>query len=398
MQSLSSRERILEALSCRKPDHVPSCFHAFRDLRKVCENDFEFYQKQLDLGLDVRVELPDLPIGPGPDVSVRCRKEAPKEPGAPSLLHKEYQTPSGTLKAIVRQVQDWPYGDQVPLMDDYLACRSEKFLVTEPADLPALRHLLAPPSDQAIADFRQMAKQYKEFAKKNDLLFSGGYRTYRRDNIPVSGADCSTFGIDGMMWLCGSTAPLFWTSDEPAFLEELIDTIAQFTRRRMEIFLDLGVEVLFKRAWYEGTSFWSPDLYAKLIAPVLRKDVALAHQAGAKFAYIQDSGTMPILDQLIDLGIDALVGFDPVEGVGTNLAELARRVDGKICLWGGVCGPLEVENKTYQEIHQAVANAIKICGQTGGYITSPVALRADSEKTWQNIRDFIKAWQELGKV
>ena len=364
----------------------------------MCETDFEFYQKQLDLGLDVRVELPDLPIGPGSDVSVRCWKEAPAKEGDVSLLHKEYDTPSGTLKAIVRQVEDWPYGDQVPLLDDYLACRSEKFLVSRPEDLPALRHLLAPPGDEAIAAFGDMAKEYRRFAEDHELLFTGGYRTYRADNIPLSGADGTTFGIDGLMWLCGSTEPLFWAYDQPGFLEELIDIMATFTRRRIEIFLDLGVRVIFKRAWYEGTSFWSPELFRKLIAPVLREDIALVHQAGVKFGYFQDSGTMPILDQLLELGVDALVGFDPVEGIGTDLAELASRVSGKMCLWGGVCGPLKIEQKSYEDIRQAVANAISTCGTSGGYIVAPVALRADSEETWQNVRDFIKAWQEARDV
>jgi len=54
-------------------------------------------------------------------------------------LHKEYITPAGTLYTVVREDAEWPYGDDVPFLDDYLCTRSEKFLIDawrEHRDLP----------------------------------------------------------------------------------------------------------------------------------------------------------------------------------------------------------------------------------------------------------------------
>ena len=387
---------MLASLSCQSPGYIPCCFMLFQVLQKQCADDFDFFDRQLELGLDVRVELPDLPIRFDPFVSVRTWKERPAGATAP-LLHKQYDTPSGTITTVVRQTEDWPYGDQVPLFDDYLTPRTEKYLVSEPADLAGLRHLLVPPSDADIAAFRESAAKYKQYAENKGLLFSGGWRDWRADEPAIVGANGGTMGIDALIWLCGAVPPLLWAYDQPEFLAELIKVITVWNRRRMEIILDSGVDVIMKRAWYEGTELWSPRLYRQFIAPVLREDVTLAHQAGAKFGYFITSGTLPILDQLLDLEVDVIIGVDPVMGKGTELDVLARRASDQICLWGGVNAPLSVEGATSAEIWRAVEHAVTACGPHGGFILSPVDNILDpSPQAWQNLLELISAWQHLG--
>ncbi len=88
-QMLSSRERMLQALNKQQPDYVPCCFMIFQALRQQYRDQVEFMERQLDMGLDVRVELPELPIRIHPDVKTREWKELPAD-GARPLLHKRY--------------------------------------------------------------------------------------------------------------------------------------------------------------------------------------------------------------------------------------------------------------------------------------------------------------------
>ncbi len=201
-------------------------------------------------------------------------------------------------------------------------------------------------------------------------------------------------GIDALMWLCGAVKPLYWAYDESDFLEELIEMIAVWNRKRMEIYLDEGVDLLIKRAWYESTDFWSPALYERFIAPVLKKDVELTHQAGAKFGYIITSGMMPLMENFIDIGIDVIIGVDPVQGRGTNLSILKEKANGKVCLWGGINGFLTVEKGTEDEVRYAVENALKILSKKSGFILSPVDnVTEDAEITWRNVDVLIKTWK-----
>ena len=400
MSDISSRERMLAALSREKPDHVPCCFMAFTDLQwRLSADDFEFFDKQSELGLDVRVHLPDMPVHFGAGVSVRTWKTHSAGERYP-LLHKEYHTPSGTLTTVVQQAEDWPYGDQVPLFDEYVTPRAQKFLVTGPADLAAFRHLLVPPTGEEIAAFRETAAEYKHYADDRGLLLCGGWWDGRSNPMDtIGGQGGEMLGVDALMWTCGATAPLYWAYDEPEFLEELLDLVYTRDRQRMEIALDAGAELIIERAWYASTEFWSPRLYRRFVVPRLRENVRLVHEAGARFGYAMTSGVAPILDDLLDLDIDVLVGVDPVEGKGTDLEAFARRASGRMCLWGGVSAPMTVEQGTSEEIWRAVEDAIATCGQQGGFILSPVDNFIENvEEHWPNIHEFITAWQHLRHV
>ena len=48
------------------------------------------------------------------------------------------------------------------------------------------------------------------------------------------------------------------------------------------------------------------------------------------------TGQIPLLDQLLESGIDVLIGVDPVQGKGMDLAAIKAKLGGKVCLWGGV--------------------------------------------------------------
>jgi hypothetical protein len=389
--SASSRERLLAALDGAVGAPAPCCFMIFRALRSQCKDEFEFAARQVELGLDARVQVEDLPFRLGPTVAVRDWVDG-------GVLHREYETPVGALTACAKRTDDWPHGEHIPIFDDYFTPRALEFPVAGPEDLPALRHLLAPPRDEDVAAFRERAKRCKEFAVQRGLLLAGGWKSYRR----VPGEDRALIGdngatgavIDALMWLCGGTQPLLWAYDEPEFLRELIGVLEDWNRQRLELHLEAGAELVVRRAWYEGTEFWSPMLYREFILPGLKREVRLAHQAGARFGYIITSGMSAIADLIIESGVDVILGVDPGQGKGTTLGEARRLLGGKVALWGGVSGPLVVEEGTEHSVREAVAEAISALASTGRFILSPVDnVRADTEGAWRNVRAFIRAWQ-----
>jgi len=392
--AMTSRERMLAALSCGEVDHPPLSFMIFHALQGRCANAVEFFQRQRDLGLDVCVELMrvvpsldadsrdalGLPVRFGPDVRIREFVERP--PGARyPLLHKEYETPDGTLNVIVNQTDDWPHGDHVPFFDDYVESRAVKPLVTGPEDLPALRHLLRPPEDADVRAARDIWPQAKEYAAREGLLVSGGRGV----------------GADALGWLCGLQNVVFMAVDQPEFLHELLRIISEWNQSRMDIYLDEGVDLFVRRAWYEGTDFWSPALYERFLLPHLTEEARRVHQAGARFGYIHTSGTQPLMDMILDAGVDAVIGVDPVQGVGTNMAEMKRMAAGRACLWGGVNGFVTVEMGASDDIRAAVREAFETLGPDG-FILSPVDNVCDrSEEVRAKVTVLIDAWRELAE-
>lgn len=165
MKSYSHRDRILAALSCQRADYIPCNFMIFTGLREQCANEFEAVERELEMGLDARVDISDVIVCYHPDVSVKQWKESVPGEEAPHL-HKEYHTPAGPLHMVVEQSEDWPYGDNVPLLDDYVTPRSKTYLVTGPSDLPALRYLFVDPGPEVIEEFRLRASRAKGFAEE----------------------------------------------------------------------------------------------------------------------------------------------------------------------------------------------------------------------------------------
>ena len=125
----------------------------------------------------------------------------------------------------------------------------------------------------------------------------------------------------------------------------------------------------------------------------------LVHQAGKLFGLITTSAFAPILDDILDTGVDVLMGLDPEEGKGTDLADTQRRFQArKRAIWGGVSGAMTVEQGTEEDTEQAVIRALRVLGKDGRFILSPVDnVRVNTPKAWTNTRKFIATWKKHRK-
>ena len=106
-----------------------------------------------------------------------------------------------------------------------------------------------------------------------------------------------------------------------------------------------------------------------------------------------------MLDDIVATGIDILIGLDPYEGKGTDLAVVKRKLqENRRAIWGGVSGAMTVEQGTAAATEQAVVDALSSLGEGGGFILSPVDnVREDTENAWRNTSTFIETWKRNRK-
>ncbi len=387
---MTSRDRTQAAVSRDSVDHAPCAFMIFEALRSQCADHAEFVDRQLELGLDAVVELsawagtrpqvqsdlPGIPVESGEGIEVRHWRETPAD-AACEVLCKEITTPDGTLTQKVNLTPDWADLEAVPLMDDWLVPRSREFLVKTRDDLRSLRHILAPPSPESRESVAELAADARQFANSRGVALQAGWGV----------------GLEAGLWLCGFERLAWAAIEEPAFVDEFAELVHAWNVARMRPVLDAGVDLFVRRAWYESTAFWSPAQFRRHVFPSLSAEAGLAHEAGAKFGYICTTGVMPILDLIVEAGVDVLIGVDPVQGQGTDLAAIRERSAGRICLWGGVNGFVSVETGTEADVRREVRDAIRLLGPDG-FILSPVDnVTGSSDKTWQNIRALIDEWR-----
>lgn len=389
MIELTSRGRMLRTLNLQEIDHIPCCFMNFRALReRQNESFYELVKAERDMGLDSELIFPS-PMGTRPPEhpvlrglpirfhpKVRIKEWREEIPDKFDILHKEYSTPAGTLTTSMRLSGDWPYGNHIPFVDDYLVPRAVKPLITRQEDLDALQFLLTPPQEQDIALFKKEASEAKAFAEKYGVLLTG-----------MMGV-----GMDMADWLCGMQNLMVLIMEQPSFITDLLEMIHVWNMQRMKVVLSAPVDLYIRRAWYEGCDAVTPKFYREAILPRLKAEVNLAHERGTKFGYTCTSGTKPMLDFYLEAGIDTLIGIDPVQDPYMDMPLIEKKLGGRICLWGGV-STMTVEEGTEKEVRSAVRHAIEMFGSPG-FILSPLDICIGSPRTWHNVDIFIDEWRK----
>lgn len=391
MAGLTSRERMLRAIDLQQADHVPCCFMSFGALRqRHGENRYQVVKAQRSMGLDAmlfvpassrrqRPEHPDLrglPVRFHP--AVRAKEWREEVSGDYDILHKEYVTPAGTLATSVRLSEDWPHGDHIPFVDDYQVPRIVKHLITRPEELDALQYMLAPPEVEDIAQFRKEASVAFAFREQHGILLVGGWG----------------IGMDMANWLCGMQELIVLTAEQPGFVTDLLEMVHVWNRQRMKVVLSAPVDLYIRRAWYEGCDFVSPGFFREAALPLLKAEVDLAHDHGAKFGYTCTGGTMPMLDLYREAGVDVLIGIDPIQDLRMDMALLKERTGSDMCLWGGVSGAVTVERGTETDVRSAVSSAITTLGPTGFILSPADSITVDHPPTWHNVDVFIDEWRK----
>ncbi|MHB1274273.1 MAG: uroporphyrinogen decarboxylase family protein [Candidatus Humimicrobiaceae bacterium] len=388
---LTSKERMLGAINYSEVDYIPCEFMLFFNLTNKFKRQDKAIEEELKMGLDAVVNVGTLKHSFHPDTQY---SEWIEKKDGNKYFYRKLETPEGPLTQKVIQRNNWPTEDFFPIFDDYIIPRAKEVFLNAEKDLDKLKYLLGPFSKENIEKLKSQASEAKKIADKHGLLQIAGEMCR---NLFNEGNYSLISGADMMSWLSGFENIMTLSLAKPEFVKEYVSIISEWNRRQIEIYLDItDVDLIVRRAWYETTEFWTPDAYKKIIFPNIKKEAELVHQAGKKYGYIMTSAFMPIVDDILDTGIDVLIGLDPKEGKGTEMDIVKEKfLIRKKALWGGVSGPVTLEDGTAGETEEAVMEAIKTLGRGGGFILSPVDnVREETGNVWANTYKFIETWKK----
>ncbi len=365
---MNSRERILAAIQRKPVDRVPlylrlwSMHEGADNIPFDWQDQFSRAENLLKLGVDDTLLL-EPPLGYTeeyhadlvPGIKSSVTKLPPLEFETDPRLRKVFETQDGPLTITVKQSADWIHGDDVMLFSDFNLPRQTEPYIKDIGDVKRLRHLLARPSEEQIAEFRQRSSLIHREAQRLGVAIDGGW---------------TALG-DAAVWLCGTDNVHHWQMLEPKIMEELFDALLEWELLRAEFVLGEGVDVMVHMAWYEGTIFWTPKSFRRYIKPRLKQLVDLAHSKGALFRYIITKDWKAIRDDLLDLGIDCLTGVDPVQD-DLDLKETKQYMGSRMCLMGGMNSAVTLSQWEDDRIRAAIDEAFEILAPGNGFILYPV--------------------------
>lgn len=150
-----------------------------------------------------------------------------------------------------------------------------------------------------------------------------------------------TFAIPNGEEMVEFSARLFEEEDEmKAIAQKRVDHFKAFGEKMAKYNGLLDGFTLCSDYCFNTNPFFSPDLFDEFIAPYLQEILDAYRSMGFYTIKHTDGNIMPILDQMVECGPDALHSLDPQGGV--DLKEVKARVGDKVALCGNVnCGLLQ---------------------------------------------------------
>lgn len=178
------------------------------------------------------------------------------------------------------------------------------------------------------------------------------------------------FGFDVThSWMSGTETILVAMLEEPEFVMDIFDTYLDRCIRLFERIWDAGYR-FDEVHWpddmgYKSTTFFSPEMYRKLLKPFHKRAVDWAHDHGI-VAHLHSCGdVMTLVPDLVDIGIDAL---NPLEvKAGMDSIDLKRRYGDRLTLHGGINA--QIWDQTDVIIGE-MERLIPVLKENGGYIFS----------------------------
>jgi uroporphyrinogen-III decarboxylase len=389
--TMSSRERLLAVFRYQEPDHIPLLLHPFGFVPWWTDawSDDQIVQAQafLDFGLDAWLSVsPPMPFHP--DVRVSQRTETIPGERWPCAV-KEYDTPAGVYRQEVFITDDWTTDEwpqhkggapTVNLLDDYNTVRYRRCPIQDESDLEKLKYLYRPLPDDRIPAFRERVSAMAREARRLGVVLK---------------ADASA-GADAAMWLCGTTHLLDMAIDKPELFEGLLDIIHAREKRSVEILVDTEVDLIKRRGYYEGTTFWSPTIYRKSFLPRFKELTDIVHQGGKLMGHTMSVGYLPLLKELAEVGYDMHFLLDPLHpgGAPVDLAAVKAAWRGRIAILGAINQPITLERGSDQDVREEVFRVVRDLGAGGGLGLCPVeAIHNFTPR--RSLEALIAAWKDV---
>jgi uroporphyrinogen decarboxylase len=334
---MTPRERVLCALNLREPDRVP-----------YCEWTIDPMVAAKLLGLEPPKGIPEV---------ATFRRPVDEEKALSRLLGRDNICLRLTAPIFAEKVR----GKDGRIFYGRGLIQSEKDL--DLLDFPD------PHDDRLYVEAEDYARKKGEFA----LVFS------------------TRLGISPTYLSMGMEQFSYALYDNPELVEKVMDAYCGWATAVVERICQLDFDIILSSddlAW-KAAPLFSPDFFRDIAVPKIRKVV---EKITVPWIHHSDGNILPLLDDLIDLGVK---GIHPIEPGAMDINDLKISYGQKVCLLGNIdVNTLSIG--TPKEVEEEVKKRIREIAPGGGYIVSSGNSIASYCKH-ENVIAMAEAIQKYGK-
>jgi len=346
---MTSKERTKIALSRKIPDRVPMCADFVPEVRKKLIEHFkaaDYYEMLVKLGCDVLVA--------GAGIGASFYYSTDDEYVCPwGCTWKYFRNDTGSYTEIINH----------PLADDEDGKKLAAYRTPDPN------------SDEVIAPLRDVITRYGQ------THYICGFLA------------CTIF--EASWYLHGLQDTITDMMERPEYVNALFDKVMDFSLQAGLRFIDEGVDMIWlgDDVGMQHGMMMSPNTWREFLKPRLKKliDAFKAKNPDVLIAYHSCGYIMPIIDELIEVGVDVL---NPIQPRSMDPAVVKKEFGDRLSFWAAIDIQETLPRGTIEQIRDEVLLRRKTIGEGGGYLMGP-AHNVQSDTSVENILALFKAASEL---
>ncbi len=346
---MTHRERLLTAMAGEAPDRV-ACALSF------CHVDLQ------------RLAPPDTPLVDVADI------------------HFLQSCPSTGDTALAEYAADLPYDTRLGTEEQVRTYRRWDYHPEAPERRNPLAHA------RTLDDLQAFPFPEEDSGRAVDALRAEVDAVHGRGlavggNLPHLGGEL----FESAWRLRGLEAFLLDLVERPDWADYLLDRLTALATANAKALAVTGVDVLAldDDVGMPGTMFISPALWCRFFKPRMAEIIQAARAIKPDLCvlYHSDGTIEPILDDLIEIGVNAL---NPVQPEHMDAQTLRRRYGSRLALWGTVGRQTTFSFGSPEEIRREVQLRIETLGRAG-LVLCPAYDIDEPDIPWRNIAAFLEA-------
>ena len=343
--TMTSRERMLTALSNGRPDRLPCQVHGWMSYYlKRYAGTTDWMEANDRFGFDHAIY-----ISPDYEYSERDLSNWSVTVNEPKMLGDQHYhwmetivTPDGTLSVhkARNEFTEWDIEPLIKNWDDYKIWAKWRPIPVK-------------------ADFQRMLRA------KDRLGDKGIIRVH-----PFSAGQGSPW--QSLCVLLGTQEAIFAACDEPDMVHSALKDILEMTLKTAELWKGIPGDMVEVGGGAGSNTVISPKMFREFCLPYDRQQNEAFHSCGLKVVYHLCGGLMQQADLVVESGADGLETMTPRSmGGDCDLREASRRWGGKLFFIGGFDQNAGFERGTPETARKLVRECFEATKDHAGYIVAP---------------------------
>jgi uroporphyrinogen decarboxylase len=181
---------------------------------------------------------------------------------------------------------------------------------------------------------------------------------------------------------------------KPDLIEKIFDIPFNYHLTAAKKLVGLGVDMIWvgDDVGAQNKMLISPASWRQFLKPRLATFIASLKSINPalKIAYHSDGNIVPIIPDLIEIGLDVL---NPIQPKCMDPAKIKKEYGDKLCFWGSIDEQYTLPYGTPAEVEAEVITRLKTLGKNGGLILGPthhVQLDTPLENFWAMVKTITK--------